>query len=98
MPPPGWSAPSWLADGGRAWSASRHPRWSAARGSAGEEVAVLGVLVDELGHVPALGHDPAAGAPDVVEGAPHQLRAQTPTPQRGADLRVGEHRAAVEVA
>ena len=55
-----------------------------------EEVGVLGVLVDELGHVPALRDDPAAAGVYVVEGATDQFRAETMVAHRGLDLRVRE--------
>src|SRR5215218_771912 len=41
-----------------------------------EQVGVLGVLIDELGHVPALRDDRAAAGAYVVESAAHQLRAE----------------------
>jgi len=55
-----------------------------------EEVGVLGVLVDELGHVPAVRDDCAASGAHVIERATDQLRAEATVAHRRLDLRVRE--------
>jgi hypothetical protein len=65
---------------------------------AGEEVAVAGVLVDELGDVPARGDDRLAAPSHVVERRLYQLGAEAAAPQVGLDLGVRKHKSAPFVA
>src|SRR5262249_3673457 len=78
-------------------TAASSPPWRRGRSttaggddSGRDESGVLGVLPDELGHVPARGHDPAAARADVVERVPDQLLGQTTTAPRGLDEGVRE--------
>ncbi len=63
--------------------------------TSGCEVLVLGVLRDELRHVPALRHDSALRRACLVEREAHELGAQALPPMRSRDLGMGEdHRVA----
>ena len=62
-----------------------------ARRSVGEEVAVLGVALQEPGDELALGHEMQAAPPDVVEGRPGEAASDAHPLGPGQDLGVDEH-------